>query len=36
MPVENLSLLQLAVIMAMENAAQGNTMVKEEKAIIKN
>jgi hypothetical protein len=32
----NLSLLQLAVIMSMENTAQGHTMVEEEEAIINN
>jgi hypothetical protein len=36
MPVGNLSLLQLIVIMAMENAAQRHTTVEEEEAIMKN
>jgi hypothetical protein len=37
MSAENLSLLQLVVIMLMENAAQGHTTVEEEEeAIMKN
>jgi hypothetical protein len=32
----NLSLLQLAVIISTENAAQGHTMVKEEETIMNN
>jgi hypothetical protein len=36
MPAGNLYLLQLAVIMVTENAAQGHTTIEEEKAIIKN
>jgi hypothetical protein len=36
MPARNLSLLQFAVIMSPENAAQGHTMVEEEEAIMKN
>jgi hypothetical protein len=37
MPARNLSLLQLAVIMSMENAAQGHTTIEEEEeAIMKN
>jgi hypothetical protein len=36
MPARNLSLLQLAVITATENAAQEHNTVEEEKAIMKN
>jgi hypothetical protein len=36
MPAGNLSLLQLAVILATENASRGHTRVEKEEAIIKN
>jgi hypothetical protein len=36
MPAGNLSLLQLAVIMVTENAAQGYTTVEKEEGIMKN
>jgi hypothetical protein len=35
-PAGNLSLLQLAVIMSMENVAQGHSTVEEEECIMNN
>jgi hypothetical protein len=34
MPARNLSLLQLSVIMLMEKAAQGHTVVEEEEEVV--